>query len=245
MLQSKSICCVKGVSGSGKSTRVFLLIQFLEKVCRLPIEDFSFVNKEGKRKNIGILFPDLDLVFIGKKYVTGNFERFQGYDVMTGSFGKSSDFSDFLREYHTKYNFVVEGAGVTATNRLRPLFLHEFCGFNDILIQYYNYGMDQKDKYLERILYRSGKVPDKATMWEKCSGFISDHQHSLDEIEQIKSKNVIAITCYNTYDTHNYDFGVKLLTFLYINDFIPYFIDFCKSSNYIELNSFNNFGDGK
>jgi ABC-type dipeptide/oligopeptide/nickel transport system ATPase component len=243
---SKNICCVKGVSGSGKSTRVFLLIKFLEH-CGFVTEDFKFINFENKEKVVGILFPDLDIVFIGKKYITGSFERFQGYDVMTGYFGKSALFSDFLKENSSKYHFVVEGAGVTGTNRLRPLFLHDFCGFENIMIQYYNYELDQKDEYQARIIYRSGKLPNKGTMWDKCSGFISDHRDSLKEItglKQVLGEDINMYSFYNPYNTPEYDFGMKMLTFMNMEDFIPAFSNFCRKSNYLIENSFNNFNDG-
>lgn len=242
-----TILVVKGVSGSGKSTRVFLFLKFLEEILKLTVSDFYFTNFEGKSKLVGLLVEELGLVFIGKKYETNNFVRFQGYDVTTGYFGKSSYFSDFLRDNSAKYSFIVEGAGVTGTNRLRPYFLYNYCGFSDILIQYYNYNMDQHREYLDRIFYRSGKEPIKGTMWDKCSGFISDHRDSLKEIDLLKGevgRIVFANTFYNLFDTPVYDFGCKALSFLDLEDFINSYISYCNTNNYITLNSFNNFNNG-
>lgn len=243
-MEDKYIACVKGVSGSGKSTRVFLFLNFLEQVCKFKTEDFKFMNFEGKEKVVGILVKDLDLVFIGKKYITGEVTRFQGYDVMTGYFGKSAYFSDFLKENSSKYSFIVEGAGVTGTNRLRPLFLHDFCGFKNIMVQYYNYDLDQKDLYLERIFYRSGKYPGKGTMWDKCSGFITDNRDSLKEINLLTERGVEdlnAFAFYNYHDTKVYDFGIKMLNFMGLDEFEKYYVDFCVKSTYLTDNSFKNF----
>ncbi len=236
---------MKGVSGSGKSTRAFFLLKFLEQKCGFETVDFTFTNFENKEKSIGVLVKELDLVFLGKRYLTNGFERFQGYDVTTGYFGKSSYLSDYLRDNKDNYNYIVEGAGVTATNRLRPLFLREYCGFTNIMMQYYNYGMDQKDKYLERLVYRSGKEPKIGTMWEKCDGFIADHKKSEDEIKalRINEPELNMMAFYNLFDTPAYDFGMKMLAFLDMDEFVMPFLNYCQESTYLTDNSFNNFGD--
>lgn len=239
---NNSIICVKGVSGSGKSTRVFMFLKFIEEVLGYKLKDFKFLNFENKEKTVGILVEELNLVFIGKKYETNGVVRYQGYDVMTGYFGKSSYFSEFLKS-NNQFNFIVEGAGVTGTNRLRPLFLNKYCGFNNILIQYYNYDLDQKEQYQNRIFYRSGKLPNKGTMWDKCSGFISDHRDSLKEIGKL-GEEVFSNSFYNSYQSPLYDFGLKALEFLGMDNQKD-FIEFCQNSDYINVNSFKNFENGK
>jgi len=86
----RNIVVVKGISGSGKSSRVFQIIKFLEHL-GCEFEDFMYLNNESKNRNIGILCKDLNILFFGKKYGYENgVERWQGYDSVTGAFLKAS-----------------------------------------------------------------------------------------------------------------------------------------------------------
>lgn len=227
------IFVVKGISGSGKSSRVFQIIKYLEAIgCKY--EDFHYINKEDKDRIVGILFKSLNIVFLGKFYNSGGVERWQGYDSVTSCFMKSEYFSEFLKE-NRNYNLFVEGAGVTQTNRLRPHFLSNSLGFTKIFIQYYNY--DNKQDYLDRIVYRSGKVPEKATMWDKNASFIAESLWSLKDQETIACEVFI-----NKFDAPIEDLGVKFLKFIGSDEeTIKDFIDFTKEFDYVCKNSFENF----
>jgi len=234
---SNYVFCVKGVSGSGKSSRVFQLFNFFKEI-GLTISDFEFINFENKSKKIGYLIEELDIVFIGKVYSSGDIERWQGYDVVTGYFGKAEYFSEFLKENSSRYSFVIEGAGITGTNRLRPLFLYNYCGFKNIFMQYYNYNQNQKHEYLKRIVGRSGKEPTKGTMWEKCLGFERESEMALSECGNVDCKTFHS---YNLFDTPIEDFGVKFFKFLGAEDYINDFIEFVNDLDYVSKNKFENF----
>jgi ABC-type uncharacterized transport system YnjBCD ATPase subunit len=68
---TNSIFIVKGISGSGKSSRVFMLLKYFEFL-GLTLSDFKFTNVEGKERQIGILVEELSLLFIGKLYKSGD-----------------------------------------------------------------------------------------------------------------------------------------------------------------------------
>lgn len=227
------IVVVKGISGSGKSSRVFQLIKYLEFLgCEFT--DFKYTNNEGREHIVGMLCKDLNIVFIGKIYKTGKIERWQGYDSVTSCFMKSEYFSDFLKNSKA-YTLFVEGAGVTQTNRLRPKFLHDVLGFTDIYIQYYNY--ENKQDYLDRITYRSGKVPDKATMWNKNSSFIAEAVWSLEDQKTIKCEVYV-----DQYTAPIYDLGVKFLKFIGMDiEAIAEFVLFTEDFDYVNTNRFENF----
>jgi len=227
------IFVVKGISGSGKSSRVFQIIKYLEFL-GCEHEDFHYINKEGKDRIVGILYKDLNLVFLGKFYKSGNVERWQGYDSVTSCFMKSEYFSEFLGD-NKNYTLFVEGAGVTQTNRLRPKFLHEELGFEKIFIQYYNYA--DKQDYLDRITFRSGKVPTKATMWDKNSSFIAESIWSLEDQKHIECEVFV-----NQFDAPIEDLGVKFLRFIGSSKAdIDDFIKFTKDFDYVSINNFENF----
>lgn len=235
---NKTIFVVKGISGSGKSSRVFQLLRFLEKQ-GYTLSDFTIINSEGKEKTVGVLVKEFSLVFIGKIYKSGEIERWQGYDVMTGSLEGASGFSEFLKKYSKEYSFVVEGAGITQTHRLRPKFLIEELGFENILMQYYNYPEEGKEKYYSRIIYRSGEKPKKDVMWDKNVGFINDSKFSEKEIKNLTSGNVKLYK--NEFEEPISDFGEKFLLFTNQIDQYDKFVDFVEEFNYIDKNKFENF----
>lgn len=240
-MDSRFIICVKGISGSGKSTRTYLLLKFLREVLGCESEEFFVTNPEGKQKLAGIFVKDFDLIFIGKEYTSGAVTRFQGYDAVTSVFGSSAGFSEFLKANSAKYSFIVEGAGTTQTNRLRPKFLHEFCGFTDIMMQYYNYGgIENKQEYLNRIIYRSGKCPEKAMMWDKEESFTKEVTFTHKEIKELGDKAFVTVF-HNLYDAEPDDLGKKFFGLFTDLKVAKQYTEFVKNSDYIKLNSFENF----
>jgi hypothetical protein len=233
------VAAVKGVSASGKSSRVFQLLKFFED-SGATIEDFYYTNVEGKSRLVGVLVKELNIIFIGRIYSSGSIQRWQGYDSVTGCFVKSEHFSKFLMDNSSKYSFIIEGAGVTGTNRLRPLFLHEYCGFNNIFMKYYNFEESQKEEYLERIMSRSGKLPGKGTMWDKVKGFEFDYNKSVEEVKSLNKAT--SFVEYGGYLDPIDDFGIKLIMFLNIgDDMVMEFMEFVERFDYISKNKFENF----
>lgn len=228
-----SIYVVKGISGSGKSSRVFQIIKYLESI-GCEFENFAFTNCEGKQRDIGVLCKDLGILFLGKKYgADKGVERWQGYDAVTGAFVKAKYLSEFLEVNKDKYIFFVEGAGITQTNRLRPKFLSDI-GFDNIFVQYYNY--ENKEDYLNRIIYRSGERPKKDVMWDKNSGFIQDMLWSFEDQENGVKCDVFD----DKFDSPIYDLGVKFLVTLGMDDYIDNFVNFVLEFDYINKNKFDN-----
>jgi hypothetical protein len=216
------------------------LLKFLENL-GLTISDFKYINIDGKVRNVGVLVEEINLIFIGKIYKSGNIERWQGYDAVTGAFKKAKHFSEFLQENLNNYSFVVEGAGITQTNRLRPKFLTEI-GFDSIYLQYYNYPAEGKEEYYKRIIYRSGEKPKKDVMWDKNLGFIRDAEWSEKEITQINTNKVNVMLDVKEFDEPIDDFGCKLLYFTQNSKQIEGFQKFVKELDYINTNKFENFG---
>lgn len=232
------VAIVKGVSASGKSSRVFQLLKFFESI-GAKLEDFPY-QIGNKTRIVGVLVKELDIVFIGKIYKSGDIERWQGYDAVTGCFEKSDNFSNFIRDNRDRYSFVIEGAGVTGTNRLRPLFLREYCGVDDIFIKYYNFKETEKQEYLDRIMQRSGKLPGKGTMWDKVKGFENDFSKSIEDIEKLGDSSIFVE--YGHYTDPIEDFGICLLSFMNMEDeMINGFIDFVEKFDYVNKNKFENF----
>lgn len=240
----KEIIVVKGTSGAGKSSRVFVFLKFLRDHLKLENEIIEISNKEGKMKPIGFHFPELNnLLILGKMFKSGDIERFQGYDNITSTFGSSAGFSKWLRLNKDKYSVLVEGAGVTRTNRLRPLFLYNEVGFKKIFMQYYNFTQEQKPEYMKRIVGRSGKEPGEQ-MWSKNIEFVREINHCFNEKFELKEqgKEVNQITILdNPYNIEIDDLGLKLMLLFYPELDAEAFILFCLKENYISKNKFENF----
>lgn len=225
------IFIAKGISGTGKSSRVLQTLKYFEFIgCTL--KPFVIENTKGKMVEVGVLVEELDLVYIGKIYETNGTERWQGYDAMTSSFGSAALFSEFLKNNYKKYSFVVEGAGITLTHRLRPEFLIKEIGYENIMLQYYNY--NNRDEYLERIIYRSGEPPRSDAMWVKNKSYIIEVTKTQDEIDK-------GFNAYLFEDNHLApisDFGDKMLLLLEMDDFVEDFRKFCEEFDYINKNKF-------
>jgi len=232
-MQSSIFVC-KGISGCGKSSRVFQLLKYFDSI-GMELSEFKFTNSEGKEKTVGILVNMLDLVFIGKIYKSGEVERWQGYDTMTKTLDSASGLTKFLTENKDQYSFVIEGAGITDTHRLRPQFLNNVIGFNQIVLQYYSY--ESQDQYLNRIIYRSGQVPKKDVMWNRNVGFGRDYDRSIKESVGIDN----CLVYKDNFDVPIWDFGVKYLISSGLDELIDEFIQYTEEFDYINRNKFENF----
>jgi hypothetical protein len=235
------IVCVKGISGSGKSTRTYLLLKFLREVLGYKSGEFIITDCNGKQKSAGIIVKDLNLIFLGKEYNTGKIGRFQGLDAVTGVFGSNAAISDFLRDNSDKYSFFLEGAGTTQSHRFRPKFLYEYCGFKEVLMQYYNYGGEKNhEEYYNRIIYRSGKKPTRDTMWEKEVSYTKEVTFSQKEMLDLGDKCFVALF-HNFYDENPSDLGAKYFGIFHSEDYSEEFRQYVDECDYIKNNSFINF----
>lgn len=242
MVDGNAIVLVKGISGSGKSTRVFLLLDYLEELGE-RLEPYVYTPITGKTQPVGIYSPALNLVFVGKFYEDGGVKRWQGYDSMTGRLGKAEGLSHFL--LHTsreRHNVLIDGAGTTVTWRLRPLDLCGTSEFTNILHIRYDYRDDQWDEYCARIAYRSGKPPKGDCMWRKHRTFQHDYEKAIVEAQAVNEAGGNVVLRNQPYDAPVWDFGKELFTFYgESSEVCEDFVTFCKESDYIQRNSYQNF----
>lgn len=242
---SSTIFLVKGISGSGKSTRVYLFLEYLESL-GLELQPFRFTTLDGKEKEIGLYSPDLNTIFVGKWYENGGVRRWQGHDSMTGRLCHSEGLSHFLKSVANQgYSVVLDGAGTTATWRLRPKYLFEDNKFNEIIHIRYDYTPDQLEDYRNRIEYRSGEPPKGDSMWRKSQTFLHDYQKAVEEAKEVQKAGCHVQLFDLPYDEPVYDLGVKILEHFCLEDVVPEFITYCNNSDYIRRNSYKSFEDGK
>lgn len=244
-MDGESIVLVKGISGSGKSTRVYLFLEFLESL-GMELLPYKFKTLDGKEKEVGVYSPDFNMVFVGKFYENGGVRRWQGYDSMTSRLCKAEGLSFFLEEVSKAgHGVLIDGAGTTVSWRLRPLSLCESSGFSNILHVRYDYRDDQWDEYCARITYRSGEPPKGDCMWRKHRTFLHDFEKAQREGKEVNDAGGNVVLHDQPYDSPVWDLGVKILEFFQLSDLKQAFIDFCEQSDYIVRNSFETFENGK
>lgn len=241
MVDGNTIVVIKGISGSGKSTRVYYFLDFLESIGS-KLEPFEFTNINGKTDVIGVYSAEFNMVFVGKFYSENGVRRWQGYDSMTNRLGKSEGLSDFLKKMSDRgISVLIDGAGVTATHRLRPMCLAADSEMMNILYIRYDYREDQRDEYRARITYRSGEPPKGDQMWRKHSNFQKDCEKAQNEAAMVNSAGANAVIADCPYDAPVWDLGARILEFFGMPDLIPIYKDFSEKSNYIQMNSYETF----
>ena len=241
MVDGNSIVVIKGISGSGKSTRVHYFLTFLELLGG-ELQPFEFVNINGKKDTVGVYSPDFNMVFVGKFYYDGGSRRWQGYDAMTGRLGKAPGLSHFMLEMTRRgIAVLIDGAGVTATHRLRPECLMAESEMMNILYVRYDYKEDQREEYRARITYRSGEPPKGDQMWRKNHNFKSDCEKAIEEAKLVNQCGGNAVIADCPYDAPVWDLGVRILEFFGLNGLIEPYKEYAEASDYIQQNSYETF----
>ena len=241
MVDSGTIILVKGTSGSGKSTRVYCFLDFLESI-GMELKPYKFVNIQGEEKEVGLYSEELDMVFLGKFYQDGNVRRWQGLDSVTGRLHTAEGLTYFLKEMgKRKINVLIEGAGTTVTWRLRPMELTAECEFLNILFIRYDYTLNQHEEYFKRVEYRSGKTPKGDSMWRKRKGFESDYLQSIKEADELNAVGANIVIYNQPFSTPPYDLGCRIFEFFGMKDLCAEYKAFVNERDYISMNSFSSF----
>lgn len=230
---------IKGISASGKSSRLHCLVAFLAS-CGFHLEDFVKPDDKGKDQSYGTLVKELNLIILGKDYEKDGVRRFQGFDSVTGRQQKSAGWSEFITECVKEgYSVIVEGAGITNSFRYRPEFLHaEMPNLSLVANWYYNFESHEKQEYLDRVKYRSGKIPKKDSMWDNHPGIYRDYEKSVEEAAKIPNKKCVA--GYYSWSEPIWHLGELFFTHVYsAPDKVEAFKKFCENYKYIETNKYS------
>ena len=239
-MKGSSIILVKGISGSGKSTRIYMLLDFITRLGGkfLP---YYYTNKEGKKLQVGVYSEDFDIVFIGKFYNKGKVHKWQGLDSMTSKLVDSDGLSEFITHVsESGSGLLLEGSGTTASWRLRPMELCCTNGILNILHVRYDYADDQFEEYIRRVKFRSGKAPNGDSMWRKHKTFASDFNKAVNEASEINTLGGNAHVLNKPFDAPVWDLGVEIFKFYGLEDIVEEFKVFCENSNYQLMNSYAN-----
>lgn len=246
MVDSGTIILVKGTSGSGKSTRVYCFLDFLESI-GMELKPYKFVNIQGEEKEVGLYSEELNMVFLGKFYQDGNVRRWQGLDSVTGRLHTAEGLTYFLKEMgKKKINVLLEGAGTSVSWRLRPMELTAECEFLNILYMRYDFTIEEHEEYFKRVEYRSGKVPKGDAMWRKRKGFESDYLQSVEEAKELNAVGANILIKDQPFTTPPWDLGWHIFEFFGMEEMCEEYKQFVQNQDYISKNSYNFIeGNGK
>lgn len=153
---------ISGTSGTGKSTRIYVLIKFLESLGIKP----SYLYH--KQTTIGRKY--LDIGVIGKEINRQGKVAWQGVDYFTKEFGTSEAIFRYLYDATLEMNMIAESAAILSSQRARPLVIEA----ENLPIQSYARFFSYKtlEEYQARIAGRSGNIKDEnSSMWKNNARF--------------------------------------------------------------------------
>jgi len=217
---------VLGSSGSGKGTRMNQLIKFLETKYRSEVYKTTYNDKIF---DLGIYFKDLDLLFLGK--YTNNkkagYVSWASFDSLWSKFGGTEPTVDYIKHLKIK-NVIGEGYSNMDTFRVRPKHMSSN-GCKKFFYQIYYYGKENFDKYIDRIVERSGKPPKGTTAFEKegaILGFYDKIKRELEEFEGYAKKL--------PFNADITSLGYDYLKFLELNELAEEFLEYSKNNKHFK-----------
>lgn len=150
-----------GCSATGKSTRVYHLIQFLDS----RSEKWEPLIARGKV--IGRHYVDRNLSIVGKEVVFKGIKKWQGLDIFTGVFGSNEVLFRWIYDHTRTSSLIIEGAGTILSHRARPEVLEKELD-PETSCQFLIYEFPNFSDYQKRIADRSGyDISEDTPMWQK------------------------------------------------------------------------------
>ena len=222
-----NIYFIKGTSGSGKSTRVYVLLKFFEHI-GVKTTDVFFINKNGKNRCVGFLVEGLHIFFLGEKYVKNGVERWQSFDNLNHHFTSLEIAEKWIHEMLVENIVIVDASAVGLSHRWRPNCLKPHC--DEAHIMYYTY--TNKEDYLRRIYERVGKHPSTDSGWRNNEHFVRDFNRS--KIESLNFDNKAVASHYN-FDEPISHVGEYILMNLGLVSVVEDFKKFCIDFDFVKI----------
>ncbi len=141
---------IHGVSGTGKSTRVY----YLREMLRSAQQPHPFIYNG---MCLGEYFPFVDLIILGKEINRKGTKTWQGIDAIFRKLKTAEHAFRLFAEWGVDHNLVVESAFLLTTSRATPLKLQALTpgevGWASLVYLY-----NSEEEYASRIRARSGSL---------------------------------------------------------------------------------------
>lgn len=208
----KSFGAILGSSGTGKGTRVNQLIKFFES--KFESEDY-FITFNDKKFQLGILFPELDLLILGKYNHNKKSQHitWSSLDQLWSKFGGTEPTVAYFKTL--PYNILCEGYSNTDTFRIRPEHMSSG-GCRKLFYQVYSYGLDNFNEYVNRIKGRNGKPPKGTTAFDKETQILKFPEKIKEEYKRIGIED--GVCSHLSFDAPIWSIGVEYIQFLEENN---------------------------
>lgn len=183
---SKNMIVVKGTSATGKGTRVVQILEFLKTHYDHQVVTFEDTyGKTPKTRPLGILFPDLKLLFIGCYTISNKsgLTSWTSMDYLHASVKKGEYARAILKEWVDQdLTLVCEGEALLQSDKWRPEFMYQYYGLDNLSILYFYY--QNRAQYDERVVGRSGKVAGDSG-WSRNESYPKEFGWCLNEMETL------------------------------------------------------------
>ena len=183
-VRMNTIFFFSGTSGSGKSTRIYYLVQYLESL-GLRTDEYSY-----RGRLIGRRYFDGSLLIIGKEVYRGNEKAWQGVDsysdFLAGGEGHTGLYRFFF-DTSKSMSLVLDSAILFRTNRSRPLYIESQGVESDVYHRSYYYR--SFESYRQRIYDRTSgtRIPTQdSPMWNNNSDFPRYIQRFNEELGSVE-----------------------------------------------------------
>jgi hypothetical protein len=230
---TSSYAQLKGISGSGKGTRVEQLLRFLlSKNYNYQIYHTEFKNKKCP---IAIEFPDLN-IFITGKYALGRASKLHswtGLDYLNTGFG--AWFVYWLIKKFSNKNFICEGYPLTLSPVYNLDSIHNKFGYNNVFYQYFFY--DKRESMIDRCFNRNGGKIIKGTCWGTETATKNNYQYNKNLSKELKSPTLNKCEVHTQkFDDPVYVFGYNYLKFLGLGELADKFVSYCNNNSNLRIN---------
>jgi hypothetical protein len=190
---NRALMMLKGTSGTGKSTRMNLIVKFL--TARKKYEEIS----------LGYIFKDLKLIIMGKSVLTetpsGVVQNWNSLDSLNSKYGTDLVLFYIRMLLDKGYNVLCEGEPCIVSHKYRPILLQQKLQVENLWIRIFNY--TDKDQYLRRIMDRNGKEPRSNEGWLRNRVYRNDFNKIVKEAQAVGMKHDVElhVHSYNKYQT--------------------------------------------
>jgi hypothetical protein len=210
---TSSYCQLKGVSGTGKGTRVAQLMLFLCDRYNVKINKQK-VDSDNEQC-VAIEFEEPNIAIIGKVLKSPcGLLNLEGID-------HKHEIKEYLYDKYKSWNLICEGFVLTGSDFFKPQSMLDKYDFKKQMWESYYY--DNVEQLQERVTGRSGKRSSgKAFSGNK--GIINEFEN---KIKPQCEENGFSCGLYK-YDEAVTSFGIRYLHFVGLSELFPEFLTFSK-----------------
>lgn len=229
---SKCVFLLRGISATGKGTRVSTLMEFLKTKYECEVRDIHPSN-EAKPFPIATVFPEPNLTFLGRWVKSNKIGRLYSWSSLDGFSSQDKMYEDIVRYFSYSRGLFLEGY----FGGKRPVVTPQVTlpmGFTDYMVRHYFH--EDMEELQQRCLGRSG-ARIKGSCYRDNQACLQE-SYKIRNIELFKAgfrKNNIPESNLDFHFVNAkepvYKYGVSALIRLGLDKHVDDFIEFSKENS--------------